>query len=269
MRELIALQEACWERPWADAVCSYRNVHGTSFPPEDVDRMLALLREAFAQAAKAGDEEARRRIRWYASGFEPFLTEATALARRAKSGRTDFPPGATRELVVSCGRGAVERPRPWARTTVRSAVEDGNLRLDVRCEDPAAPRMDFTRLVDDFVRGNDCVMFIFGEGKTRRAATVYLTGEVTLEGDWVKDGAFEATVSHDGKGWSVAARIRPSAAERAAGRLLGNVCRWRVGDCRLPKAERVPGSRYEQSRLDTRYTMPNDDPAAYVMFTLR
>ena len=55
---------------------------------------------------------------------------------------------------------------------------------------------------------------------------------------------------------------------REAGRVLGNVCRWRVGDRRHPKDSRVPGSCYEHARLDTRFTHPDDDPAAFVSFLL-
>ena len=43
MRELIALQEDCWERQWTDDTCSYRNVFEISYPTEDVLRLKKLM----------------------------------------------------------------------------------------------------------------------------------------------------------------------------------------------------------------------------------
>ena len=79
---------------------------------------------------------------------------------------------------------------------------------------------------------------------------------------------FAARVTHDGTGWTVEARVRLTAEDRQRGYALGNVSRWRVGDRRRPQEERVPGSRYEHSRLGTVFTNDNDDPAAFVSFLL-
>ena len=76
-------------------------------------------------------------------------------------------------------------------------------------------------------------------------------------------------ICRDAQSWTVEVRVRLPPAAREAGRVLGNVCRWRVGDRRHPEKERVSGSRYEHTRLDTRFTQPNDDPAAFVDFLLR
>ena len=44
----------------------------------------------------------------------------------------------------------------------------------------------------------------------------------------------------------------------------GNFCRWRVGDSKKqPKEERMPGSVAEMSRLYTRHSHWNKDPAAF------
>ena len=230
----------------------------------DVDRMLALLREAFAQAAKAGDEEARRRIRWYASGFEPFLSESAANAGRTE--RKVVRPGETNEMVAAQ---SVDFPKPWAKTRVSTSVEDDSLCFRVRCDDPAAARMNFDKRIDDFVWGNDRVTFAVEDDGAVRMASVYLTGEVVSKDvRWARGDGFSARVTHDVAGWTVEAKVRLSARAREAGEVRGNVCRWRVGDRKLPEAERVPGSRYEHARLDTRFTVREDDPAAFVVFRL-
>ena len=76
-------------------------------------------------------------------------------------------------------------------------------------------------------------------------------------------------ICRDDRSWTVEARIKLPARALQAGSVRGNVCRWRVGDKRHPEKERVPGSRYEHTRLDTRFTQPDDDPAAFVEFLLR
>ena len=259
MRELIALQESCWERPWDSDSCTWRNVFDVSFPREDVARMRALLKEACALADGAGDRRAKDRVVWYVSGFVTFLRESDALARR--DGRKVVRPGETNEFVVA--RSAVH-PRPWAGTKVVTDVRGNELCLRVACEEPAVARMDFADMVKDAVWGNDSVQFVIGEGDDVKRATVYLTGKV--EKGWP---GFSARVAHGPDGWTVEARIALTERQRSDGKVLGNICRWRVGDRRLPQAERVPDSRYEQSRLDTCYTFPNDDPAAFVEFRLR
>ena len=258
MRELIALQESCWERPWVDEVCSHRNVFGTSFPRGDVERMKTLLAEARTLAVQAGDARAARRVEWYASGFEAFFAESDVLA--ARKGPRTIRPGETNEMADAR---SVWHPRPWAPTTVVTSVTEEGLRLTVRCAEPAAAKMDFTKAEDDFVNGHDCVTFAFDDAGEPRLAVVDLAGGV--KGGW--DG-FAARVAHDEAGWTVEAHVRLSEKARAAGCVRGNVARWRVGDRRHPEKERVPGSRYEHSRLGTCFTRPDDDPAAFVIFSL-
>ena len=259
MRRLIALQEDCWNRQWEDDdACSCRNVFEVSFPREDVERMKALVREADERATAAGDEVAQMLVRWYASGFEEFVAESDALA--ARTGRPVVEPGETREMVDA--RSAL-RPVPWAKTSVTTSVTGGVLTVSVRCHEPAVDKMDFARVVDDFVRSNDCVVFAFDDDGEIRSAKVELNGRV--ERGW--DG-FSARVSHDAAGWTVVACVRPGEDALRCGRLLGNVTRWRVGDRWLPEAERIPGSRYEESRLHTCFTNLRADPAAFVEFRL-
>ena len=133
----------------------------------------------------------------------------------------------------------------------------------VRCEEPAAGAMDFSKRVDDFVRGDDCVTFVVEDEGRVRTAKVYKDGSVEGPGD------FSAQVEKDAGGWKVTARVRVSPAAFASGRVRGNVSRWRVGDMRLAKERRVPGSRYEHSRLCTRFTQPDADPAAFVELRLQ
>ncbi len=269
MRELIALQEQCWSRPWASHPSSliphpsFNNIFETCYPRMDVGRMMALLQEAHRVAAAANDEMAQKRIAWYASGFEPFLTESAELARRHE--RKVIELGATNEMVVAR---SVRHPTPWAKTTVVTALEGEDLVLTVNCFEPAADKMDFSRRDHDFVWGDDCVTFIFGDEKTTRSATVYLTGEIEKRGDWQTDFTTSLIPHPSSLSYTLRVRIRLSLEEVAAGQILGNVCRWRVGDRRHPKETRVKGSRYEHSRLGTSFTSPNDDPAAFVTFRL-
>ena len=258
MRELIALQEEGWNRQWDNRDCSYHNVFEVSYPRETLARMCALLVESERLGLAAGDELAVARTRWYASGLITFKEESDAIA--AKGGRKVIRPGTTTEMVTARD---VRHPATWAKTTVTSAVRGDELCLRVTCREPAAGKMDFTRAEDNFVWGHDRVTFAFADGDGARTAVVDLAGGV-------KDGwdGFAATVTHDSESWTVEARVRIAEADRAAGRVLGNVARWRVGDRRKPEAERVTGSRYEHSRLDTCYTMSDSDTAAFVEFRL-
>ena len=76
-------------------------------------------------------------------------------------------------------------------------------------------------------------------------------------------------VTHDGTGWTVTVEIAVTEEMAKRGFVRGNVSRWRVGDRRMPVKDRVKGSRYEHSRLGTRLTQPEDDPAAFVTFVLK
>ena len=258
MRELIDLQEACWNRRWEPGGCTYRNVFEISYPPADVAHMKALLQEGLDLAVAAKDEQAAGRVRWYASGFAAFMAESDALA--ARKGISVILPGTTNGMTNARW---VWDPEPWAKTEVTTSVRDGSLCLRVRCFDPAAAKMDFTKAEDNFVWGVDRVTFAFEDGETARTAFVDLAGGV--RGAW--DG-FAAAVSHDDRSWTVEAKVKLSARDLEKGMLRGNVARWRVGDRRKSAAERIPGSRYEHSRLKTCYTVGDDDPAAFVEFRL-
>ena len=247
MRKLIALQEECWNRPWEDNACSYRNIFEISYPPEDVARMKALMVEAYGIALKAGEPYARRACRYLAE-FETFIAEAEAIA--ARTGRKEIRPNATYELGQAR---SVWTTNVWAKTEVTTRVERDELCIRVRCFEPAVAQLDFKHEVPDFVWGNDRVEFFVDDGDGVKA---------------MKRGLLDA-ICRDDKSWTAEARMKLSARALQTGFVRGNVCRWRVGDRRHPEKVRVPGSRYEHTRLDTRFTQPNDDPAAFVEFLLR
>ena len=247
MRELIALQEACWNRPWPDDKCSYRKVFEISYPPEDVARMKALMIEAYGIALQAGEPFAGR-ARRYLSPFETFVAEAEANVVR--TGRKQICPDTVCRLVQARD---VWGGEVWAKTEVVTRVEGDELCIRARCFEPAVARLDFTHEVPDFIWGNDSLLFFVDDGDGVRT---------------LKRGLLDA-VCRDDLSWTVEARFRLSVAALRAGSVRGNVSRWRVGDRRHPAAERVPGSCYEHTRLDTRFTQPNDDPAAFVDFLLR
>lgn len=258
MRQLIALQEVCWSRQWPDDTCSHANVFGISYPPDDIARMKALTVEASARVEAAGDETVAGRLNWYLSGFDEFFAEADAL--QARGARRTILPG--RRYEMTSGRSALH-PTPWAKTTVETRQEGTALRLEVRCEEPAAGRMDFSRTVRDAVVGNDSVIFVFELRGSVRQVRVDLAGGV--EGGW---RGFAATTMRDRLGWTVSASVELDRTALEGGVVRGNVARWRVGDRRLPAASRVKGSRYELSRLNTCYTNVHADPAAFVDFVL-
>ena len=247
MRKLIALQEECWNRQWTDAVCSYRNIFEISYPPSDVKRMKTLMVEANGIALKAGEPFAGR-ARRYLEPLETFIAEAEANAARTE--RKAIRLNTTYELGQAR---SVWATNVWAKTEVTTRLEGDELCIRARCFEPAVKRLDFKHEVPDFIWGNDSVEFMVDDG----------TGVKTL-----KRGLLDA-VSRDDRSWFVEARVKISATALQAGSVRGNVCRWRVGDVRHPEEERVPGSRYEHTRLDTRFTQPNDDSAAFVDFLLR
>ena len=247
MRELIALQEECWNRPWPDDSCSYRNVFEISYPPEDVARMKALMVESYGIALKAGEPFAGR-ARRYLSALERFIAEAEANA--ARTGRKEIRPNTPYELGPAR---SVWTTNVWAKTVATTRLDGDELRIRVRCFEPAVARLDYKHEVPDFVWGNDNVQFIIDDGS--RVQTL-------------KRGLKDA-ISRDDMSWTVEARVKLSVQALQAGVVQGNICRWRVGDKRHPEEERVPGSCYEHTRLDTRFTRPDDDPAAFVDFLLR
>ena len=237
MRELIALQEDCWNRPWADDVCSYRNVFETSYPPEDVRRMKKLMQKAYRIALEGGDEKVRRRTRAYLSSLERFIAEAEA-NMAFDAGRTILPDtpyglGPARDVWAT---------NVWAKTEVTTHREGDEFCVRVKCFDPLADKLDYTHVVDNFVWGNDQVVLVLDDGTGAKRYTRGLT----------------ETVARDAESWTVEFRVKLSAAACRAGRVKGNVCRWRVGDRKF----------YEHTRLSTRYTQPDGDPAAFVEFRL-
>ena len=247
MRRLIALQEDCWNRPWPDDSCSYRNIFEISYPPEDVARMKELMVEAYGIALKAGEPFAGR-ARRYLSALETFIAEAEANA--ARTGRKEIRPNTVYELGQAR---SVWATNVWAKTEVTTRLEGDELCIRTRCFEPAVARLDFKHEVPDFVWGNDRVEFLVDDGTGVRTRKL----------------GFRDAIDRDDRSWTVEARIGLSAQALQAGVVQGNVCRWRVGDKRHPEKERVSGSRYEHTRLDTRFTQPNDDPAAFVVFLLR
>ena len=280
MRELIALQEACWERQWTSEACTYRNVCEVSYPAEDVARMKALLEEAYRKTREAGDDMSATRVRWYAGGMKRFFDESEFFAQGRRD--AEFNLGETREMVLARTVGG----EVWAKTTVTTALVPSrapvsrlpSLVLTVRCAEPAAAKMDWTTLDNDAVWGDDCVTLVL-EGLGTWSA--YKTGEMREEEEGEmrkcekgrmrkagKAGLRDWSVTHDATGWTVEMTVAVPEEMAKRGFVRGNVSRWRVGDRRMPERERVKGSRYEHSRLRTRLTRPDDDPDAFVTFVL-
>ena len=280
MRALIALQEEGWERQWTSDKCTCRNVFEVSYPPADVAKMKSLLQEAYLRARTAGDELSARRIRWYAGGMQRFFDESDFLTQRHRD--TEVKIGEAREMVAARTVGG----KVWAKTTVTTALVPcrspvsrlPSFVLTVRCEEPAAAKMDWTAIDDDFVWGDDCVTLVLdglGTWKVYKTGEMWECGNMGMwkcgsvkMGKWGSGGMRRCEVTHDETGWTVEMTVGITEEMAKRGSVRGNVSRWRVGDRRMPERERVKGSRYEHSRLGTCFTQPDDDPAAFVTFLL-
>ena len=267
MRELIRMQETCWNRQWDGLECTYHNIFEVSFPRKDAVKMRELLIEAHRLATDAKDDASVRRIVNYASGLNTFMLESDALAARTTGGRLTVPSIRLNTTNAFVSAHSVRYPTPWAKTFLSTSVDKDTLVLTVRCEDPAAPKMNFTDVpVDDYVWGNDRLdISLCGRDLVPLNFRVDLLGYVM--NDW--EGRCTAKIAPDDAGWTATVRIRLSDADLKAGKVRGNVSRWRVGDSKEPRQSRLPGSNYERTRLNTVFTQPDNDPAAFVDFLLK
>ena len=297
MRKLIDMQEKGWNRQWDSDVCSVKNVYQISYPRADVLKMQALLDEA--EKLTAGDVKATARIAWYRSGFRQFFKESEENA----SGKAFVPqtvkkaqraPKVDGKLDDACWE--LAEPSSWVSAmcktnptprygTVSRAVwypgEGGGVTFGFRFEEPA------TTLIREGVQGDvwgqdNFEIFIDASGSgDGHYYQILVDGSCRIGSNtdgipWKPDGVKAAKFV--GEGWWSAEVFVPFAALKkfpkaqipttAANGVTwtGNLCRYRYGDCVLPKEKRAPGSRMEMSRLWTRHNSWNKDPAAFGTF---
>ena len=296
MRELIAMQEGGWNRQWGSNMCSVKNVYEISYPRKEALRMNELLDEA--EALAKDDERALARIRWYRRGFAKFLVESeqnasgTAfvphLMKKASSqpkidGKLDDACWATAEehqwVSAWCKTNSTPKYKTQSRI-VWYPGEQGGVTYGFRFEDPATAKMkegvqgnpwgqdNYEIFIDASGSGDGHYYQICIDGSCR--PTYYTDGI-----DWKPQGIKIAKFVGDGF-WSVEvfvpfsdirkfpkAQIPTTSANGCM--WTGNFCRYRVGDAQ-DKAAKAAGSKTEMSRLYTRYSGWNKDPAAFGEF---
>ena len=291
MRELIALQEACWNRPWASNTCANRNIHEVSFPPADVAKMRALL-----DAADKLVEDGRNRARfeWYKLGFKKFLKESDDIANNAAFPelivqKAVVPPVIDGKLDDACWKVAPPRTfvnardlkdtKPPYRTEARVVWDAGRgVVFGFWCEEPATAAMHkgpvgntwHNDVVEIFMDcsgealGNWYQLIVDANGRWRKHVDgLRWEPKDIVAKTFIGDGFWtaEVLVPFDELKGFPDVKLPTTSANGVAWQ--GNLIRWRVGDLYLPKAERVPGSTNCWSRLNTRGNHYNKDTSAF------
>ncbi len=295
MRKLIDMQEKGWNRQWKSNQCSVRNVFEISYPRAEVLAMEDLFAQAYTLAA--GDEKVKARLDWYHQGFEQFLKESgenasgTAfvplLMKKAVTppmidGKLDdacWKDAEARELVAArCRTNSV----PKYKTEVRVVWYPGTgVTFGFHCEEPATDAMKQGVAGDTWGQDN-LEVFIDASGVNEGhyyQVIADATGRISTYTDgpeWKPQGLQAKVDIADGY-WTMelffpfsdlAAFENAQVPTTSAGgcQWNGNFNRWRVGDMKLPKEQRQPGSVNDWARLYTRYNHWNRDPAAFGKF---
>lgn len=296
MRKLIRMQEEGWNRQWGANMCSAKNIHGISYPRAEVVEMQGLLEQARTLAQ--GDEKAQARLAWYAAGFEKFFKESEETASGTAFApfhmkKAVVPPVVDGKLDDSCWKEGTPNAFVHAMNRTNSVpkyatalqavwVPDKGVILGLRCTEPATAVMkqgvagdnwgqDNVEIFIDATGGGDGHFYQLIVDATGRFVA-YTDGP-----DWRAQGVVAKTDIGDGF-WTmevflpfatfknfVGAQIPTTSANGCV--WAGNVIRWRVGDCALPKDKRAPGSKNEMSRLNTRYNGWNKDASAFSTWT--
>ena len=295
MRRIVAMQEDGWNRKWGNLKTSMKNIYEISYPRDDVQEMRRLFAEAKTLAA--GDEKALARIAWYESGFEKFFMESDdvangsafapfmmkkAVSQPVVDGRLDdacWSVADGRTFVAALDR---ENPEPWAATELKAVWTARGITFGVKCMEPATGAMDFSVPTGRPVIGDNIELFLDCSGTNggdyRHLIIDKYARKTTFPNatKWNTDDVKIAVHKGDGF-WSVEVYVPYSCLKdfpcakfpttAANGTVwTGNVTRWRVGDTKKPKDCRVPGSKAELSRLNTRFNKWNRDPAAFSNF---
>lgn len=295
MRELIRMQEDGWNRQWESDLCSVKNIYTISYPREDVLKMLELFAEA--ERLAAGDRVVKARIAWYRSGFDKFLVESEEHASGTafvphQIKKAVAPPVIDGKLDDACWAKAEEHAFVSARDKTNSVPqyagcsrmvwypgEGGGVTFGFRFAEPAMKAMKegvkgdpwgqdtYEIFLDVSGSGDGHFYQILIDGTSRPS---FFTDGIGWKPQGVKVAKFDGDDF-----WSVEvfvpfsdlkdfpkAQIPTTSANGCI--WTGNFCRWRVGDSRMePKEIRQPGSKGEMSRLYTRHSHWNKDPAAF------
>lgn len=295
MRELIAMQEGGWNRQWGSNNCSVKNVYEISYPPADVKRMQELLDES--ERLAKGDEKALARIAWYRRGFVKFFKESEenasgtaflphlmkkAVAQPRIDGRLDEACWQTAEPQQWVSAWCKTNSTPKYKTESRIVWypgEEGGVTFGFRFEEPATAMMKegvhgdgwgqdgYEIFIDASGSGDGHYYQLCIDASSR--VNVYTDGidwkpQGVKIAKFVGDGFWSAEVFipfSDIRGFPKAQLPTTSADSRI---WTGNFCRFRVGDAN--SENKAPGSCKEMSRLHTRHSHWNKDPAAFGVF---
>lgn len=294
MRKLIKMQEDGWMRPWNVGQISNKNIYEISYPRKDVLEMERLIAEAKKLAKD--DELSLKRIAWYEEGFIEFFKESADLAtgtalEPSRIQKVSSDPVIDGRLDDEVWRSAVaypfvremdrKRSEPYYPADVRLVWTPGSgVTIAYRCSEPNSLDEEFRRKIRQkgAVEMLDTFLDVSGAGDGHYCQ-IYLEDDArpmfyTDGPKWLGKGVKAAI--HFGKGeWSMEIYIPfssikdlpgaqyPEGTSSAGKFWLGNFCRARVWDIRLPKEERRPGTKRESTRRYTRYSIWNKDPAAF------
>ena len=303
MRKLIQMQEAGWNRQWRSNICSVKNVYEISYPPADVQKMKDLLAEAEKLAAgdekasarlawyKSGFEKFFQESEQNASGVAfPKLSMKKAATPPKLDGKLDDACWATAEALPFVaaqsnwgGRADWDKthdpkkPADYATDIKIVWVAGEGVVLGFRCTEPQTSAMK-AGVEGDVWDQDNVEVFIdasgAGEGHYYHIlADAYGRIDFNATTEWKPKGLVCKT-SIDKGFWTMELFVPFSDLEKFPNRQLpttsangcrwnGNLIRFRVGDCKLPKEQRAEGSHSEISRLNTRFNKWNKDPAAF------
>ena len=303
MRKLIRMQEEGWNRQWNSNLCSVKNVYGISYPPADVQKMKDLLAEAEQLAAgdekasarlawyKSGFEKFFQESEQNASGVAfPKLSMKKAATPPVLDGKLDDACWGTAESLPFVSAQSnwsgvpgwekthdPKKPADYATDVKVVWVAGEGVVFGFKCTEPQSSAMK-AGVEGDVWDQDNIEVFIdasgAGEGHYYHIlADAYGRMKHKATTEWKPMGIVCKTFIGNGF-WSMELFVPFSDMEKFPNRQLpttsangclwnGNMIRFRVGDCKLPKEKRAEGSHSEISRLNTRFNKWNKDPAAF------
>lgn len=286
MREIIAMQEAGWIRPWEKNEASLKNVYGVSYPRKDVLRMEALFAEAEKRAK--GDELILKRIAWYKEGFTTFWRDSKEVAEGSSfapllvkkaaeaptiDGRLDDASWQNASALSFVLDRDLKNPTPHYPTTIQAVWTPDGICFGFRMTEPAVAQLVVNRNPGDY--WNDSVE-VFLDPSGQRSDFYQIIADARDEGvsfhgsQWKPEGIRSKSFRGDGF-WSVEVWVPFTDIALIPGERhpkgsaegivwLGNFTRHRLADCYT--AGHPEDSIRENQRLNTRGAQQNMDPSA-------
>ncbi len=289
MRRIIHLQAEGWKRPWEVAKVSPKNIFEVSYPRAEVVEMEKCFDEAYALAGK--NEQIKKRIDYYKSGFTDFFRESkehaegTAFAplmmQKAASNpvidgkldEADWQLAEGQQFVRARDRKVKEPKYP---TEVKALWTPDGVTFGFRMTEPTPEKLRTKGPPGDWHNDNvELFLDVSGKGAGNfyqlildaRDEGVRAVNDKKWNVQGIKSKVFR------GKDFWVAEIFIPYSAFAGAEGLqkpttaangafwLGNFTRHRVADSR--EKEKEKDSTSEMSRLNTRYSIWSSDQNAF------